>query len=442
MKQQDLTKDNINMLFLKYLFPAVSATLVTSIYILADTIIIGKGIGVDAVAALNIVLPLFTLFFGTGLLFGVGGSVLFSISKGQGDEQRANQYFSITAMGAIAVIVLYLLLCNVFYEPLMAFLGTTEQTIHYVNHYAPYIIWGIPVFVTSSFLQTFIRNDKNPNLSMVAVVTGGILNIIFDIIFVFQFDWDMMGAALATVLGGLITCIILATHFFSKKNTLRFTVKGLQLRMLWTATLTGFSSFLMEVCGGIVILTFNMQLLKYTGVIGITAYSIISNTALAVTSLGNGISQAAQPILATNYGANHLDRVKRILHLGLQTTILVGSLFFAAALLIPEAFVYIYINPTKEVLPLAQQAVRFYSFTFLGMCINSYLGNYFQAILKPYYSLTISLLRGLILTIGFVYLLPLFLGVNGIWLTMPLVELVTLLVSISLVFITNRKMKA
>lgn len=437
MKQQDLTNGSVKKLFLRYLFPSISATLVTSIYILVDTIIIGKGIGEDAVAALNIVLPLFNLFFGTGLLFGVGGSVLFSISRGQENHEKANQFFSITAMAAVASMILYLILCNVYFEPLMRFLGATDQTFPYVKNYAPYITWGVPVYIASSFLQTFVRNDKNPTLSMIAVISGGVLNIILDILFVFGFDWGMMGAALASTLGVLVTCLILLSHFLTKKNTIRFTLKGLQLHMLWTSVLTGFSSFLIEVCGGIVILSFNMQLLKYTGVIGITAYSIISNTALMVTSLGNGISQATQPIIATNYGANKMDRVRQTMRLGLFTAFGLGTIVFAFVLLLPNVLINIFINPTEEIMPLALQAVKLYAFAFLGMSINAYLSNYFQAILKPYHSLTISLLRGLVLNLSFVYILPIFLGVTGIWITIPLVELITLIVGISLLLRTK-----
>lgn len=441
MKQQDLTRDSVSKLFMRYLLPSISATLVTSIYILADTIIVGKGIGEVAVAGLNIVLPLFSFFFGTGLLFGVGGSVLFSISKGQGDEERANRFFTIAAMSAIATIVLYFILCNVFLDPLLSFLGATEQTLPYIREYIPYLIWGVPIYVGSGFLQTFIRNDKNPNLSMIGVITGGVLNIVLDIVFVFFFGWGMAGASIASMIGVFVTCLILLSHFFRKKNTLKFVFHGLELKMLGNILLTGFSSFLIEVAGGIVILSFNVQLLKYTGVMGITAYSIISNTALIVTSLCNGIAQASLPILATNFGANKMDRVKKAMHLSLCTSILLGLCFFLFSMIFPQILVYTFINPDEQLLAMSIRAVRLYSFAFFAMAINYSLNNYFQAILRPFNSLCISLLRGLILNLLLVYLLPIFLGVTGIWVAIPIVESITVLVGITMLSKTKLQLQ-
>lgn len=265
MKQPDLLKDNIGKLFFRYLLPAVSATLVTSIYVLADTIFIGKGISDVAVAALNIIIPLFSLYFGTGLLFGVGGAVLLSVAKGQGDEKKANAYFSI-ALVANAVISIIFLLLNIFWFDKIAYmLGATETTIGFIREYGSYFIWGIPFFCFSTFLQAFIRNDKAPKLAMIAVITGGVLNIIIDYVFIYIFDMGMGGAAFATVLGSVFSCVILCTHFFSKNNTLHFVKSGIQLKYLKDVLKNGFSSFLIEMSSGIVIFIFNIQVIRYIG---------------------------------------------------------------------------------------------------------------------------------------------------------------------------------
>ncbi|MDO5520287.1 MAG: MATE family efflux transporter [bacterium] len=426
MNQLDLTEGNIKKLFFKYLLPSISATLVTSIYILVDTIIIGKGIGEQAVAALNIILPLFNMFFGIGLLFGVGGSVLFSVSKGEGNVEKGNHYFSYSLFAMILVVLITIATCFFTYDKLIAFLGSSDVTESYIHSYAPFVIMGAPVFACSSFLQTFVRNDADPNRSMVAVICGGVTNIVFDLLLVFGFHMGMAGAAIASVIGVSLTCIILVSHFFSSKNTLKLSLHGKPLNILYKIIITGFPSFLIEIAGGIVILCFNIQLLKYSSVNGITAYSIISNTALIVTSLSNGVSQAAQPILATNFGAGKLERVRKTFHFTVITAAIISSIFFVISCILPDLFIYMYINPTNEVLSLARTALRIYGIGFLLSAVNTIICNYFQATLKQYYSLLLCLLRSLILTLLFIYTLPVFFGTNGIWITVPIVEILTL----------------
>ncbi|MBQ2777313.1 MAG: MATE family efflux transporter, partial [Peptococcaceae bacterium] len=187
----DLLKDSPKQLFSKYLVPSVSATMVTSIYILADSIMIGKGIGELAIAALNIVLPLFNIMFGTGALFGVGGAVLFSVAMGNGDTERAKRYFTIAALLNTAFVLFYLVAGNLFLEPILTFLGATDLTWAYAYDYAKWLMLGTPVFAFSVFLQSFVRNDKNPKLAMVAVITGGVLNTILDWVFIYPMQLGM-----------------------------------------------------------------------------------------------------------------------------------------------------------------------------------------------------------------------------------------------------------
>ncbi|MBA4687660.1 MAG: MATE family efflux transporter [Candidatus Galacturonibacter soehngenii] len=444
MKTIDLLKDNVRTLFFRYLFPSISATLVTSIYILADTIMIGKGIGGEAVAGLNIILPLFSLMFGIGYLFGNGGAILMSVSLGMGDEKRAREYFSTAFFFAGSISIVLILLTYLLFEPLIRILGVTDATYFYVTQYGKIFITGIPFFVLSPFLQIFVRNDKAAKKSMAAVITGGVLNIILDYIFIFIFNWGMFGASFATVLGSFTTFLILCSHFLSKENSLHFSRKNIILKRLKSIFENGFSSFLVEISSGIVIFAFNHQLLKYTGVTGVTVYSIISNSALIVSSLINGIAQAAQPILSRNYGANLKNRVQSTLRYGLITACLTGFIIMIIGLFFPSMVIYAFLNPSEEIFAMAKPAIQLYSLAFLGMAGNIFLNTYFQSVLQPKLALLLSFMRGLILNLIILYLLPLILNVNGIWLTMPFTEFITLLVALILLkkYIPDNKTNA
>ena len=430
MHTEDLLKGSVTKLFFSYLVPAIMANMVTSIYILADTIIIGKGIGIEAMAALNIILPLFSMFFGTGLLFGVGGSVLMSIARGRGNHKLGRCYFTLSVILNTLTCLLLTIILYIYMEPVVRFLGATDITMPYVRNYAPYVILGLSAFSFSSLLQTFVRNDGAPKLAMAAVISGGVLNVILDIIFVFPLKMGMAGASIASVLGSLCTVVILLCHFSSKSNGLKLSLKNFSFHKIFEITANGFTSFLVEVSSGIVTFIFNIEILKCAGDIGVSMYGVICNTAIIVTCLCNGINQAAQPILSTNYGAGQEERIAKVRTLGIRIALIICSAFATIGLLVPNLFTYIFINPNAEILKMSPTAIRIYFLAFFVMGINMFIVGHFQATSKPMLSLILCLSRGCVLSILFVTILAPIFNINGIWASVPLAEFATLFISI------------
>lgn len=429
MNTKSLTTEPVSKLFFRYLIPSIMGTMVTSIYILADTIIIGKRIGIDAIAALNLILPLFNVFFGNGLLFGVGGSVLMSIARGKGDKKSGDCYFTIATILNLITCILYTILFLVFLEPLAIFLGASNITLPYFMDYAPYVITGLSVFAFSSFLQTFVRNDGAPKLAMIAVISGGISNVILDIVYVYFLNKGMAGAAIASVIGSGITVAILLTHFFSKANGLRFSFEGLSLSFVKQIIANGFTSFLVDITSGIVMFIFNIELLKVAGDIGVSMYGVICNTAIIFVCLCNGINQAAQPIISTNHGAGLKHRITKVRKLGLKTALIICAVPACIGLLVPNLFTCIFLKPNEELLAMSPIAIRIYFIGFFVTGINMFMVGYFQSTAKAKLSLTLCLLRGCILSLIFVWTLAPILGIIGIWASVPLAEFVTLLIA-------------
>ena len=430
MQTNDLLNGSVSKIFFRYLIPAILANMVTSIYVLADTIIIGKGIGTLAMAALNIVLPLFNIFFGNGLLFGVGGSVLMSIARGCDDQKLGECYFTLAVILNAITCVLYTVLLLVFTKPIVRFLGATDVTMPYILDYAPYVIAGLSAFSFSSLLQTFVRNDGAPKLSMFAVISGGVLNVILDLIFVFPLQMGMAGAAMASVLGSACTVCILLFHFRSKSNGLRFSLQAFSFSCIGKILQNGFTSFLVEITSGIVMFIFNIEILKCAGDIGVSMYGIICNTVIIVTCLCNGINQAAQPILSTNYGAGLAQRIGQVRRLGIKTALCICSIPAILGLLVPNLFTYIFLEPNDEILAMSPIAIRTYFIGFFVMGINMFVVGYFQSISKPYLSLIVCLARGCVLSIIFVAVLAPLFGIIGIWASVPLAEFVTLFIAL------------
>lgn len=424
MKQIRLLEDPVQKVFLNYLIPSVSATLVTSIYILADTMMIGRGIGAVGIAALNILLPLYSIYYGFGMMCGIGGSVLFGFCRGKGNEHAAQGYFTMALFLAALLAAASVILCSLFFEPLLTVLGCTPGMREYAVPYGRILTTASPIFIVSCFLQAFVRNDGAPKLAMAGVISGGVTNVILDYIYIYLMDWGMGGAALATAMGSTLTILILSLHFFSKNNHLR-PVREFSIKKAWEVIGNGLASFILEVSGGFVMLLFNRQLLAYVGDIGVVVYGIISNVALVVSSISNGISQAVQPLFSANYGAGNLERVRQGRTLGVITALTAGILFTASGYLIPVPIAGLFLEPTEEIMTMAVPAIRIYFLSFVFCEWNIMFGTYFQAIVKPKLSLAVTLMRGVILNSVLVFLLPAILGVNGIWMAVTVSEAVT-----------------
>lgn len=438
MKHYNLLEDPVEKLFLNYLLPSISAMMVTSIYILADTMMIGRGIGALGIAALNIVLPLYSTYYGIGMLCGIGGSVLFGFSKGKGDEREARAYFTTALLMVLTAAVLGVFFGHLFFGPLTRFLGRTDTMEDYVNHYGKILVSGAPIFMISSFLQAFVRNDGAPRLAMAGVISGGVTNCVLDYIYIYILGWGMGGAALATATGSTLTVLILSTHFFSPGNSLK-PVRCVSLKRVWQVAANGMASFILEISNGLVMFLFNRQLLKYVGELGVVVYSIISNTSLVVTSLSNGMSQAVQPLLSANYGAGRPDRVRRTKNLGLRVAFFAGLAFAATGLFFPVAIAHLFIEPTEEILTMAVPAIRIYFLSFLTSVVNIMCGTYFQATVRAKASLFISLSRGVLFNSILVFVLPLLFGVTGIWMTVAVSETITIFYIIAMMKRENCK---
>ena len=325
---------------------------------------------------------------------------------------------------AAVMSVFYTVLGHVFFLPVTAFLGRNENMTPYVEEYGRILISGAPAFLFASFYQVFVRNDKAPKLAMTAVVSGGVLNIILDYILMFPLKMGMAGAAAATVIGTCVTLLILLTHLVSKGNTLKF-VTGFHLSQAVAVVKNGFSSFLLDMCNGIVTFLFNRQILSVAGELGVVVYGIISNSAYIASSVNNGISQAVQPILATNYGAGKKDRLKEVRHLAERTACFSGVLFAATGLLFPALVTEAFVRPEKEILAMSVPAIRIYFLSFAAMGLNVLYTTWFQSVMEPGNALKICLLRGIILNSILVFILPIFMGVTGIWMVMPVTEVLT-----------------
>lgn len=435
----DLLRDNLKKLYLRFLIPSLGSAMVMSIYTLTDAIVIGKGVGSDALAALSITTPLLCVLMSTGILFGVGGSVQMSVHRGTGDEKKANRYFTVS-LGALGIITIILwLIYGMGISSILKIMGANSTLFPYASSYMNYIIMFLPVAVFSNYIAIFVRADGDPNRAMCGVLSGGVVNIILDIVFVFPLKMGIGGAAFASVLGMAVQVAVGLSHFISKKNGLKLIRPEKVLKSVWRIIGNGIPSFFNEFANGFIVLLFNIQILKYCGENALSVYSVVSNCVILFNSLFTGVGQSIQPVIATNYGAGQWKRINQIKKMAYITIVAMGILFSVSGIIFPETVCSVFMKPDNNMRVIAQKGIRIYFITFLPMGINLLTSYYLQSILCVKKSLCISLLRNIILSSVGIMAFPLVFGGDSLWGVMPVVETIVLFISIGFVLRAGKK---
>lgn len=423
----DIARDSVKKVYFTYLLSSFGSAMIASIYSLVDMMVVGKYHGPIGSSTLASVAPVWNIIFSIGLLAGIGGSVMYSSLKKK-DEKEAHQYFTGAMILVLILSILAWLLVIFFQEPLFRFFGADDTMIPLAKEYVKPIMFVFPFYAINQFLAAFLRNDNAPKLATLGVLIGGIFNVFADFFFTFTLDMGIEGAGIATALGIFISFVIMLTHFFSKKNTLRLEKVTHLFSCFGKIMSSGFSTFIVDIAMGFLTILMNRQIMKYLGSDALSIYGTIINVSTIVTCFGYAIGQAIQPIISVNFSLNQNDRVKQTLKYGMITAFIFGIVFCLISEAFPKIYVYFFMKPTESVLNLAPNLIRFYALSFLLLPFNVVSTYYFQAILKTKISVWISLLRGIILSSIFLLLIPLiFTNKEWIFFTMNFVELLVFL---------------
>ena len=425
----DLLNDKIKKLYFKYLLAAFGSSFISCVYGMVDMAMVGQYQGPDGTAALAVVAPVWNIIYSLGLLMGIGGSVLLSTVKGENDKSSklGNQYFTASVIGSIALAIISWVLLFIYEKPILTFFGANETLLELSQNYLSPIKYVFPIFLFNQMLAAFLRNDNNPELATFGVLAGGIFNVFGDYFFVFTCDMGIYGAGLATAIGAGISFVVMLAHFFSKKNTLRLVRTDKMFAKLYKISVTGFSTFIIDIAMGILTILFNRQIMTYLGANALAIYGPIVNISTFVQCCAYSVGQAVQPIISINYGAKKISRIKETLNLALQTTAIFGIFWTLISILFPNIYIYIFMEPTEEILEMAPAVIRAYSISFLLLPFNIFSTYYFQSIMKPISAFIVSVARGIVISGVLILVLPHFLPANSIWFAMPITELIVMI---------------
>ncbi len=440
-KKIDLHKDSIRKLFFYYFIPLAFSMISLSTYSMIDGMFVGKKLGKEAIAAVNIAWPIFPALVAYELLFGFGAASIVGYFLGQNKTHRARLVFSsVFYFVAISVFILSMALLP-FSETIARLFGSNDALLGMSKRYIEIILMGAVFMVLHPLADVFVVNDKRPILAMVAMLIGSLANVFFNYLFIFVLEVGVQGSAIATVIGHAIGVLVLMQHFWFKKGQLYF-IKRFSLYSVISSAKSGVPQSTAEFSASVMILLFNTAIMHTAGERFVSMYGIVMYNAIIFFTTLFAISQGIQPIASFSYGARNLERVKEVFVFGLKVAFCIGIVFYGAYYFLDEFLIKLYLQPSEQDPLFMQETKRamniyYVGYVFLGMTLLCAV--FFQSIQRTKSSFIITISH----TLGFmVILLPIlshFYGINGVWVTYPIAQFLAFLIALGVTYYEIKK---
>ena len=412
----------------------------TSIYGVVDGLFVSNFAGKTAFAAINLVMPFIMVLGGIGFMIGTGGTALVSKTLGEGQQEEANRYFSMMILFTALLGVLLAVFGVVCMRPVAQFLGATPEMLDDCVRYGRIVIAFTGAFMLQNVFQSFLIAAEKPKLGLAATVAAGVTNMALDALFVAGFRWGIAGAAIAT---GLSQCVggLFPLAYFLRPNTsrLRLVKTRLELRPMLNACGNGSSELMSNISSSIVSMVYNFQLLKYLGEDGVSAYGVLMYVQFVFVAIYIGYSIGCAPIVGFHYGAQNHPELKNMLRMSVILMSASGVVLTVLARVLAAPLAKIFVGYDEGLFTLTCHAFRLFSFAFLFAGFNIFASSFFTALGNGRISAAISFLRTLVFQTSSVILLPLLLGVDGIWYAITAAEILATLISIIFLLAKRRK---
>ena len=424
---------------IRFVIPSVAMMIFTSIYGVVDGLFVSNFVGKTPFAAVNFIMPFCMILGAFGFMFGTGGTALVAKTLGEGDEERANQIFSMLIYVALVLGVLMAAVGIVFVEPIALKLGADDSMLPYCVTYARVVLLGLPFFMLQNMFQSFLIAAEKPKMGLMVTISAGVTNMVLDALFIAVFQWGVVGAAAATAMsqfvGGMVPLI-----FFSRKNSskLRLTKTRLMGKELFRTCTNGSSELVTNISLSLVCMLYNMQLLKFAGENGVAAYGVIMYVNFIFISIYLGYSFGTAPIVAFNYGAGNTAELRNVLKKSLKLLMMAGITLFAAAFLLSGTLSRIFVGYDAELYAMTMRGFRLYAVSYLLAGFNIYGSSFFTALNNGIVSAAISFLRTVLFEVAAILILPIFFELDGIWCAITVAELASIVI-ITIFFFALRK---
>ena len=428
-------------MILKFSIPAAISLLITAIYNIVDRMFVGNFNGTSALAGLSVCFPLSYMMMAFALMCSAGGSTFFSLFSGQNEPEKMNRSFG-NAMVLVCVFEIMLsALLLIFPNPVLKIFGVTETAYPYAILYYRIVALGCVFQGLSQLFCDFVRVSGKPVLGMCVTGIGAVTNIILDAVFIIIFDWGVIGAAGATVIGQIFSALFGAYLVFGNRSQVKISknIFHLDKELCLQIISCGFAFWVAQMAMGFISLVYNSQLGKYGGDIAISVYAVISSIMTFVIMPASGISQGIQPIIGNNYGSGNYKRVISTLYQATIFSVSITCFIWFIVLVFPKQILAAF-GGTEEMFRIGISGLR------INFCITPVLGfvmlatTFFQSINRPTPSIIITVLRQIIFLVPFIYILPILFEINGIFFAQPISDLLATALSVLLVLKEKKRM--
>lgn len=415
-----LGTERIGKLLVQYSIPAIIGMTITSLYNIIDSIFIGHGVGAMGIAGLAITFPLMNLVVAFCTLVSAGGATISSIRLGQKDIDGATKVLGNTLMLCLVNSILFGGISFIFLDEILCFFGASNDTLPYARDFMQVILPGTPIAYTMIGLNNVMRATGYPKKAMLTSMVTVVCNVILAPVFIFRFGWGIRGAAMATVISQFIGMIWVVSHFLQKTSIVRLQPDfwKMKKRIIGSIFSIGMSPFLMNVTACVIVIIVNNSLQRYGGDMAIGAYGIMNRLLVLYVMIVLGLTMGMQPIVGYNFGAQKYERVKATLRLSIITGVCITSTGFVVCELFPHAVSALFTND-GQLIDMASRGVRIGIAMFPLVGAQIVIGNFFQSIGKAKISIFLSLTRQLLYLLPGLIILPRYMGLDGIWTSMP-----------------------
>lgn len=421
--------------------PCILMMLVSSIYSIVDGLFISNFVGTRAFASVNIIYPPIMMVGALGIMVGTGGSALISKTMGEGDDEKANQIFSMLVYFILGLGSLLSVLFFAYMRPISLLLGAEGRMVQECVGYGRICIVAAPAFMLNMAFQSFYMTAGKPQLGTIMSVACGLTNIILDAILVAVFDTGIIGAAIATAMAQLIGGLFPLLYFHSKSNnsSLRLQFTRFQFKHIGKACMNGLSEYVGNIALSIATICYNLQLMHYLGQDGVAAYGILMYVGFIFCSIFIGYNMGVLPVIGFNYGAQNHDELRSLFRKSMAILSLAGIVLTMIAEVGCRGFAAIFVSYDPNLLQLTTHAIRLYMLSFILCGVNMFTSALFTALNNGIVSAIAAFARTMVFEIASVFILPLFLGIDGIWIAVDVAEVFAFILAISLLSAFQKK---
>lgn len=416
---------------LRFVIPSIVMMIFTSIYGVVDGLFVSNYVGKTPFAAVNLIMPFLMIMGAIGFMFGTGGSAVVSQALGEGKRDKANEYFSMMVYVVIGCGIVLTLVGQLVLRPVSAAFGAEGEMIENCVIYGRIILLALTAFMLQNVFQSFLVTAERPKLGLGVTVAAGVANMVLDFVFIVIFQWGVVGAAAATAASQVIGGIVPLVYFFRPNTSLLRLVKTkINGTILRKTCLNGSSELMTNISLSLVNILYNFQLMRYIGEDGIAAYGVIMYVSFIFIAIFVGYAIGSAPVIGYHYGAGNHAELKGLFRKSLSLILLWNILLTAAAIITAQPLARIFVGYDAELTALTRRGLCLYSLSFLITGINIFGSAFFTALGNGVVSALISFLRTLLFQIAAVLIMPLVLGLDGIWLAIVAAELLSLVVTV------------